>query len=95
MGIIGATKSSNFGNVKLVSVLNNFGIDCIVINTSQIPTPRSIDWPTPSSNSLAYWQWTCEMSWPQQLHMQKHIAFAYPCSQIIAPRSQHHLRKRS
>ncbi len=43
MGIIGATKSSNFSNVKLVSVLNNFGIDCIVMNTSQIPTPRSID----------------------------------------------------
>ncbi len=33
------------------------------------------------------------MSWPQQLHMQKHIAFGYPCPQIIAPKSHLHLKK--
>ncbi len=37
----------------LVKVLNKLGVACIVLNTSQTPTLESIEWPTPSFNSLA------------------------------------------
>jgi len=66
---------------------NNLCVAHIVVSTSQTPTPKSTD----LHLSSTHWHWTCEMSWPQQLHMQKHIAFPYPCPQTLAPRSHHHL----
>jgi len=53
--MVGATNNANLPNstkVKLVKVLNNFGVVHIVANTSQIPTPKSTKWHVPSFNSL-------------------------------------------
>jgi hypothetical protein len=42
---------SNFAKVKLVKVLNKFGVAHTVLNTSWTPTIGFIDCPTPSSIS--------------------------------------------
>ncbi len=53
VGATNNTNSSNLAKVKLVEVLNNLGVACIVANTFWTPTPKSIEWPSPSFNSLA------------------------------------------
>ncbi len=53
VGVINNVNSSNSAKVKSVKVLNKLDVACIVLNTSQTPTLESIEWPTPSFNSLA------------------------------------------
>ncbi len=52
MGATNNTNLSNLAKLKLVKVLNNLGVVCIVANTFQTPTLESIEWPVPFSNSL-------------------------------------------
>jgi hypothetical protein len=62
--IVGTTKDANSSNstkVKLVKVLNKFGVAHIVVNTSQTSIVGSIDCPTPSSIS-----WDVKNSWELQ-----------------------------
>ncbi len=54
MGTTNVANSLNSSNVKLVKVLNNPRVAHIVASTYWTPMPRSIDWPTPSFNTLAF-----------------------------------------
>ncbi len=42
----------NLAKVKLVKILKNLDVVHIVVSTSWTPTPKSMEWPEPFSNSL-------------------------------------------
>ncbi len=85
VGTIRDANSSNSTKVKLVKVLNKFGVAHIVLNTSRTPTVGSMDCPTPSSIS-----WDVRFSSELQgTTMQWKIVMS-SCS--YPPISPHHLR---
>jgi len=79
VGSISATNSSNFINVKLVNILNNFVVARIIASTFQTPIRiHLLTCTLASSNSLAFDMWnelapTCKSTLPLPIHVHKQL----------------------
>jgi len=81
MGATNDNNSSNLTKLKLVKVLNNPSVICIIASTSWIPTPKSIEWLAPCYQLiwLEHVKWvgsnncSCKSTLFLSIHAYKHL----------------------